>query len=101
VDDFRQRHPDVNMTEEPEAMHGTNYRNMCGTCDETAYRECCLVLCVAIALEGERNDGVKGLLLIKEEDEKRNTSFFKRIGVFERGKNVDFKSDKNLGISIV
>jgi hypothetical protein len=101
VDDFRQRHPDVNMTEEPEAMHGTNYRNMCGTCDETAYRECCLVLCVAIALEGERNDGVKGLLLIKEEDEKRNTSFFKRIGVFERGKNVDIKSDKNLGISIV
>ncbi|BDD61134.1 hypothetical protein MAP00_006205 [Monascus purpureus] len=101
VDDFRLRHPDVNITEEQEAMHGTNYGNMCGTCDETAHRECCLVLCVAITLEDKRDDGVKGLLLIKEEDERRNGSVFKRIGFFERGKNVDFKNDNNLEVSII
>ncbi|GIJ83162.1 hypothetical protein Asppvi_001681 [Aspergillus pseudoviridinutans] len=101
ADDFGLRHPDVNLTEEPEAMHGTNYRNTCGTCDETGYRDCCLVLCVAITLEDEKNDGVKGLLLIKEEGERRNSPVFKRIGFFERGKNLDFKSDKTLEVSII
>lgn len=101
VKDFRLRHPDVNMAEEPDAMHGTDYRNMCGTCDETAYHDCCLVLCVAIALDCERIDGVKGLLLVKAEDEGKNTPFFKRLGVFERGKNIDFRSGNILEISIV
>ena len=101
VDDFRSRHPEVNTTEGPDALHGTDYRNMCGTCDETAYRDCGLVLCVAIALNPERTDGVKGLLLVKAEDEEDNTPSFRRIGVFERGKNVDFGSGESLQISIV
>jgi hypothetical protein len=33
--DFRVRHPDVNLIEEPEAIHGMDYRNTCGKCDET------------------------------------------------------------------
>ncbi|KLJ05883.1 hypothetical protein EMPG_10684 [Blastomyces silverae] len=100
MNDFRLRHPDVNTTEDPEALHGVNSRNICGTCDETAYHEYYLVLCVAITLEDERNDGVEGLLLIEEEGGK-STSIFRRIGVFERGRNADFDSEKNVEVSII
>lgn len=100
MDDFRARHPDVNIIEEPEAIHGTDHRNVCGKCDETACRECCLVLCVAITLDKERNDGVKGLLLVKDEAES-SSCVFRRIGSFERGRNVDFQNGTSTEISII
>ncbi|PLB42132.1 HET domain-containing protein [Aspergillus candidus] len=71
VKDFRLRYPDVNTTEEPEAVYGTDPRNMCGTCDETEFHEYYLVLCVAINVDDQRNDAVQGLLLIEEEDERK------------------------------
>ncbi|PWY82694.1 HET-domain-containing protein [Aspergillus eucalypticola CBS 122712] len=70
VDDFKLRYPDVNLNEEPEATHGADSRNMCGICDETAYHEYYLVLCVAVTFDDEISDGVQGLLLIQEDDER-------------------------------
>ncbi|KAB8264981.1 hypothetical protein BDV32DRAFT_145016 [Aspergillus pseudonomiae] len=102
LDNFRVKHPDVDLIEEPAATHGTNYRNICGKCDETAYCECYLVLCVAITLDRKVDDGVKGLLLIKDEAESHSSSnVFRRIGFFERGRNLDFQCDTNTEISII
>ncbi|PGH01354.1 hypothetical protein GX51_05286 [Blastomyces parvus] len=100
VNDLRLKHPDVDTTEDPEALHGDDHRNICGTCDETAYHEYYLVLCVAITLEDEGNDGVEGLLLIEAEDGK-GTSIFRRIGVFRRGKSADFDSEQNVEVSVI
>ncbi|GLA44096.1 hypothetical protein AnigIFM63309_002357 [Aspergillus niger] len=100
VDDFKLRYPDVSMNEEPEATRGTDSRNMCGICDETAYHEYYLVLCVAVSLDDEISDGVQGLLLIQEDDE-RSSPIFKRIGVFDRGRNADFYSAKIFEVSII
>ncbi|KAE8315424.1 HET-domain-containing protein [Aspergillus transmontanensis] len=74
LDNFRVKYPDVDLIEEPAATHGTNYRNICGKCDETAYCECYLVLCVAITLDRKVDDGVKGLLLIKDKAESHSSS---------------------------
>jgi hypothetical protein len=100
INDFAARHPDVDISEDPEAVHGTDVRNMCGRHDETEDRDHVVVLCVAITLDRDRNDGVEGLLL-RPSEAGGNSNTFRRIGFFERGRNEDFQSGAKMEISII
>ena len=100
TDDFVSAHPDLDLIEDPEATHGTNFRNICGTCDETESCEPILVLCVAITMKRELDDGVRGLLLVKSED-KGSNNMLRRIGVFERGRNTDFENEPKREVCII
>jgi hypothetical protein len=99
VDSFKAKYPDVDLGEEPEAVYGTDYRNMCGTYDETGKHDPVMVLCMAITLSKEQADGVDGIILLPSEFEGEN-NMFRRIGFFERGKNEDFRKDTKTEISI-
>ncbi|KIW89594.1 uncharacterized protein Z519_09750 [Cladophialophora bantiana CBS 173.52] len=100
IDEFLARHPDVDLDEDPEATYGTDYRNMCGTYDDTENHDPVIVLCVAINLSRERDDRVEGLLLLPSEVE-GDDNMFKRIGFFERGRNEDFLKETKTEISVI
>ena len=80
------KYPDVDLGEDPEAVYGTDYRNMCGTYDETGKHHPVMVLCMAITLSKEQDDGVDGIILLPSKIESEN-NIFRRIGFFERGRN--------------
>jgi len=100
IDDFMARYPDVDLGDEPEAAYGTDYRNMCGTYDETGNHDSVIVLCVAVTLNKEKDDGVDGLLLLPSEV-KGDNNMFSRIGFFTRGRNEDFQKEAKTEISII
>ena len=58
-----------------------------------------MVLCVAIILSKEHDDGVHGLILLPSEVEGENDRF-RRIRFFERGRNEDFQKEMKTEISI-
>ncbi|KAJ5116065.1 hypothetical protein N7456_000413 [Penicillium angulare] len=100
--DFASSGLDSDLVEEdPEETYldGTYFPNMEGTCDETGLSEPILALCVAITMRKEVNDSVGGLIHVKSED--RSTVKWKRIGVFERGRNHDFQHEPKVEICIV
>jgi hypothetical protein len=100
VDGFKARYPDVDLDEEPEAVHGTHYGNMCGTHDETGKHDPVMVLCVAITLDKEIVAGVNGIILLPSEVE-GESNMYRRIGFFKRGRNEDFQKDTKTEISII
>ena len=100
TEDFKARHPDEDLSEDPEATHGTDFRNMCGTHDETGDHDAVIVICVAITLSKEQDDRVEGILLLPSEIVGDGT-LFRRIGFFERGRNEDFQNETKTEISIV
>ncbi|KAJ6008144.1 hypothetical protein N7540_012120 [Penicillium herquei] len=100
TDEFVKAHPDEDIAEDPELLDGTYFRNVEGTCDEARLREPVLVLCAGITLARGLDDGVSGLLLVKS-DKKHGGGMFERIGVFERGKTMDFENGQKVELSII
>ncbi|KAJ5737201.1 uncharacterized protein N7483_002326 [Penicillium malachiteum] len=100
TDEVVKAHSDEDIAEDPELLDGTYFRNVEGTCDETRLREPVLVLCVGITLAKRLDDGVSGLLLVKS-DKSHGGGMFERIGVFERGKTIDFENEQKVEVSIV
>ena len=86
IDQFKARHADVDLAADPEATYGSDYRNMCGTYDEGEKHSSLMVLCMAVTLSQERDDGVEGLLLVPSED-KGDNNILRKVGFFERGRN--------------
>jgi hypothetical protein len=99
INGFKAKYPDVDLGEDPGAVYGTDYRNMCGINDETGKHDPVMVLCVAITLSKERDDGVDGIILLPSEVESEN-NIFRRIGFFKRGRNEYFQEDTKMEISI-
>jgi hypothetical protein len=94
INGFKAKYPDVDLGEDPGAVYGTDYRNMCGINDETGKHDPVMVLCVAITLSKERDDGVDGIILLPSEVESEN-NIFRRIGFFKRGRNEYFQEDED------
>jgi hypothetical protein len=93
ADSFKRKCPNVDVEEDSNATYGIR--------DETAYDECCLVLCVAITRKKGESDGVEGLLVLEDQDRRGSSPVFRRIGVFDKGRNSDFDLDRNVEIIIV
>ncbi|KAF2095515.1 HET-domain-containing protein [Rhizodiscina lignyota] len=100
IEDFIAKYPDVDLGDEPEAAYGTDSRNMCGTYDETGDHNVVVVLCAAITQGKEGDDGVEGLLLLPSEVNGQN-NIYRRIGLFERGRNECFQNETKTEISII
>ncbi|KAJ5611442.1 hypothetical protein N7528_008547 [Penicillium herquei] len=100
TDEFVKAHPDEDIAEEPELLNGTYLCNVEGICDETRLHEPVLVLAVGITLAKGLDDGVRGLLLVKN-DKNYGGGMFQRIGVFERGKTMDFENGQKMKVSII
>ncbi|KAJ5722929.1 hypothetical protein N7488_000964 [Penicillium malachiteum] len=100
TDEFVKAHPDEDIAEDPELLNGTCFRNVEGICDETRLREPVLVLAVGITLAKGLDDGVRGLLLVKN-DTNYGGGMFQRIEIFERGKTVDFENGHKMKVSLI
>lgn len=100
TEEFMATHPDEDIAEDPELFDGTDYRNVKGTCDETDFEGPVLVLCVGITHSNQWIGGVSGLLLVRD-TQSEGSGNFRRIGVFERGKAVDFEPESNTELCIV
>jgi hypothetical protein len=97
-DEFKARHPDIDLDEDPDAVNGDEY--MCGKYDETGRHDPVMVLCIAISRSQKRDNRVEGLILLPSEIRGDNNTF-RRIGFFETGRNEDFPLETKTEICIV
>lgn len=93
INSSKAKYPDVDLDEDPEAVYGTDYRNMCGIHDETGKHDPVMVLCVAITLRKDQDDGVDGIILQPSEVESEN-NIFRRIVSSREGEISVFKGTR-------
>ncbi|KAM0413609.1 hypothetical protein ACHAPD_006847 [Fusarium lateritium] len=85
--DFVAMHPDIDLNDRPEVLHGTWNTNTAGICDESRFTEPMVVFCLGVASEGSQGN-ISGLLLASTADQCSYT----RIGQFMRGRRKDFRN---------
>ncbi|KAI1391540.1 HET-domain-containing protein [Hypoxylon trugodes] len=99
VVEFKARHPDIDIEEDPEAVNGTDYDNTNGRSDESGFTQLVVVFCLPVTLQSSSLDGTMGLLLTSCKHEGRTS--YKRIGIFKRGMNKEFEDLPRRDICII
>ncbi|RGP81364.1 beta-hexosaminidase 2 [Fusarium longipes] len=89
--DFVKRHPDVDLRDRPEVLHGGWLDNTVGVCDEARFTEPMLVSCIAIASDGLEANSMTGLLLVDAGD-----GSYTRVGQFMQARKRDFRNKERL-----